>query len=203
MLLREAWQYAITRYVIQSDWTVSNLQDYMKILCVNDKTVNKFIFSCCDYMHYDNYNSNLNLDINYYIHNDTDHVLNNKPKLLPSYPPMWELCPIKLAIETPMHLQMNFIHYNTSFMFQWAKSVSKATHIVRESSNYLEMVKNICVDGFKVILNWTKKFGGYVARNWRSFGNLSPWIYQILDHESMNDYVNIVLPNPLVTKFNL
>ena len=39
---------------------------------------------------------------------------------LPLPPPMWQLCPIHLAVETPMHLQMNFIHYNANFTFSWA-----------------------------------------------------------------------------------
>ena len=203
MLLKDAWQYAIHRYVIQSDWSVSNIRDYMKILCINEKTVNTFISSCRDYMHYEEYITNQNNDIDYYNQDTIEHGITNKIKQLPSYPPMWDLCPIDLAFETPMHLQMNFIHYNASFMFQWAKSISKASHIVKESSNYMEKVRNIHVDRFKVILFWTDKFGGYVAENWRSFGNLSPWTYQILDHKSMNIFENVDLPDPLVVKFNL
>ena len=39
-------------------------------------------------MHFEDYNSNLNMDINYYNHDNTEGVLINDPKQLPSYPPM-------------------------------------------------------------------------------------------------------------------
>ena len=52
--------------------------------------------------------------------------------LLPEPPPMWQLCPIHLAVKTPMHLQMNLVHYNTSFMFSWAKSISKNIQLLWE-----------------------------------------------------------------------
>ena len=91
-------------------------------------------------MHYEEYNTNMNMGIDSYNHVNIEDVIINKPKQFPPYPPMLDLCPINSAIETPMHLQMYFIHYNASFMFQWAKSISKASHIIRESSKYMEMV---------------------------------------------------------------
>ena len=45
---------------------------------------------------------------------------------------MWQLCPIHLAVETLMHLQMNFINYNAYFVFSWTKSISKGTQLICE-----------------------------------------------------------------------
>jgi len=115
---------------------------------------------------------------------------------LPEPPPMWSICPIHMAVETPMHLQMNYIHYNMNFMMNWAKSISKGSYLIRESIVYLSKAKSTNINGFKVITFTTDKFGGYVAENWRCLAQLSPWCFQFIDDQIMNQNIYLNLPDP-------
>lgn len=200
-LLLQAWIYTINRFVHQGDWTVANIKEYLKLLCVNEKIITGFVKKCRDHMNYEQYQTDPNdCDPEF-----CDHILLNSATSnqysLPDTPPMWNVCPLDLCVETPMHLQMNFIHYNANFMFSWAKSNLIGAQLIRESIPHLVNAKKTNVSGFKVIPFRTEKFGGYVAENWRCLAVLSPWCFQFIGNESMIDPNNGPLPDPEETPF--
>lgn len=201
-LLKSAWQYALSRFVHHNDWTANNVKEYLKVLCVNDKTISMFISMCRNYMNYQHYLLDPDdCDIDFLEQmNDESNV----PMVytLPVYPPIWDLYPIHMAVETPMHLQMNYIHHNLSFTFSWAKTISKGAQLIRELSPHLINAKSTNVDGFKVIPIRTDKFGGYVAENYRCLNLLAPWIFKIVEHENMKEPDVEAVPDPLQKPFH-
>ena len=201
-MLVEAWTYAISRYVHHGDWTVGNIRDYFRILCMNEKTVTNFVTKCRNYMNYVHYTQDPTDCDTEFVEELYNNEMNTKNYSLPEPPPMWLLCPIHLAVETPMHLQMNFVHYNTTFMFSWAKSISKLTQLLREITPILSNAKNTNVEGFKVIPIKTEKCGGYVAENWRCLCLLAPWYFHVLLNDSMSEIDIGPIPDPIENNFS-
>ena len=138
-LLLQAWQYASTHFAVECTWNVGETKNYLKIHCINDDLQCKFIDQCRQYMDYAEHiedplqtedwfvqeiDSNLLMDFHFYD--------------LPLPPPAWHLCPLQFACETPMHLQMNFIHFNATFMFDWAKDQAKGAVLIRHARPYFK-----------------------------------------------------------------
>src|SRR5687767_11517575 len=134
------------------------------MLCLNETTTKWFIDQCQKFMNYEQYLIDPTKCDDSFIENINLHSDHKTIYVLPCPPPMWKLCPIHLAVETPMHLQMNFSHYNASFILTWA-SISKCTQLIQTASIHMNNAKNPSVSVFKVISFRTNKFGRYVAEN--------------------------------------
>ena len=52
------------------------------------------------------------------------------------------------------------------------------------------------MSGLKIILFKTENFGGYVAENWSAFANIAPWVFVILEDESMDPAPPVTVPDP-------
>lgn len=195
-LLNKAWKYTIERFVYRGDWDAGNVKDYMKLFCINEKTITGFIKSCRKYVNYLEYIKDPDDCDPDFVWDMSNNQGDANLFVLPDPPPMWKICPIDLCVETPMHLQMNFLHYNATFMFSWAKSISKGAQLIRDSQPHLMNAKQTNLEGFKVIPIRTEKFGGYVAENWRCLSLLSPWCFQFIENDSMKNSNIGPLPNP-------
>lgn len=194
VMLLNAWIYAQNRFAVQKNWLIKNVKDYFKMLCLNNETFSIFISECKTFMNYQkciNHPSD-NLD------NLTEELQDlikrpDNPELL-SPPPMWHICPIYLVVETSMHLQMNLIHNNNTFIITWAKTIAKGEHLKRELTKHLVKVRQCNVSGFKVIPVRTNHFGGYVAENLKALLKLSPWCFKFLDEEAMQPKTEVTMP---------
>ena len=195
--LLQAWQYAIARFAVDNTWNVGETKDYLKIHCINDDLQCKLIEQCRQYMDYvEHINDPLQTEEWFAQEIACNLLLDAQFYDLPRPPPAWHLCPLQFACETPMHLQMNFVHFNASFMFDWAKERGKGAVLIRQARPLFENAQQLHVAGLKIILFKTDKFGGYVAENWRAFANIAPWVFTFLEDQSMMPPPPVAVPDP-------
>ena len=165
-MLLDAWQYACNRFAIEGDWNVGETKEYLKMHCINADWQSKLIAQCRNFMDYAEHLEDPEQSADWFVQEIYyNQSLNPGFYSLPLPPPAWHLCPLQFACETPMHLQMNFVHFNATFMFDWAKERGKGAALIRIAKPFFEKAQNLHVSGLKVILFKTDKFGGYVAEN--------------------------------------
>ena len=143
--LLQAWDYASTRFAVEGSWNVGETKSYLKMHCMNEDLQCKFIDQCRHYMDYADHIAEPLETEDWFVHEIERNLVQNAHFYnLPAPPPAWHLCPLQFACETPMHLQMNLVHFNASFMFDWAKDRKKGKClyvklglILRMHSNYV------------------------------------------------------------------
>jgi hypothetical protein len=92
-----------------------------------------------------------------------------------------------------MHLALNTQKAVLKLVLHWASSLDKGTELKKRLQPMIESVHNLRLPFVPCRTFKNKKFGGWVAENYRAFPMISPWLFSCLSDDEFAPRV-IVLP---------
>ena len=197
--LTEVWEFATRRYCYDRIWTTGNIKSYLKLHCVNDKTVDGFLTMARQHI--------LRMERNdprSPVWESEEHRLEvlgecqSNPNAMgaPTPPSAWALFKIGDLIETPMHLAMNCQKAVLRTCIKYCSTHNRGAEFCRRASSLLVHVKSMKLERARTLPFKDEKFGGYVAENYAACCMLFPWISQLFYDHAMLPGKKVTLPDP-------
>jgi hypothetical protein len=184
-LLKEAFEYAVSKFAIQFNWSSKQVTSYLLLLCVSQLTIDKMITQCRNHVVLQEMtNAPHEFDNQAVQYTLLDANCDPGSYLLPVAPPMWSIGSIYQRVETVMHLSMGVQKAVAKLCIQWAKRYGQGIALTKRLSSMLKSIQLLRLSFLPVIPFKDDKFGGYVAETYRGFTMLAPWLYRCLEEDT-------------------
>jgi len=179
-------------------WTSTHVNLYLKLFCLNDSIIKKFIKEARIYILIRQALDPASVDFEdladrqryLTIYRDQKQI-NRKPE----YPAIWDLTEIDYITETPMHLAMGVQKAVLRTTLSYGAGRGRQTEFVNRCTPLLKKLKSLNVDTLPILTFKDEKFGGYVAENYRAITMILPWLSRILEEESMQPTEDVEPPD--------
>jgi hypothetical protein len=204
-LLKEAWDEAYDKWVIQNDWTTKQVEAYFKVLTINDATTAQFVNQGRRCLLAEAYRRDVNSISSLELRKELEAMLQKHPAkyLKPEPPPMWSLVGLDQLPEAVMHLAMGVVKAVSKFIHGWATSLNKSPYLTERMNFCINMHRRHCRIGRCPMATYSQlgKFPGWVADTFRSWWIWMPWFYSTLENSAFQ-FSSYVLPTSHPSQWN-
>ncbi len=204
-LLKQAWDEAFTKWIVEGIWTTKHVESYFKVLTINDATTSLFVDQGRRCLLAEVFRVNPNSVRDPEVRKQLETSIANNPGkyIKPKYPPMWLLVPLDQLPEAVMHLAMGVVKAVSKFIHSWAAARNKSPYLAERMNFCINMHRKFCRIGRCPMATYSQlgKFPGWVADTFRTWWIWMPWFYSVIDNPTFR-YLPYVMPTSPPCQWN-